>query len=307
MLVFRLALRALRWRASASVAVFLVALTGVLAATAGPIYLHALDDTVLTERLSGTSADQLDTMIERSTLAGIPHITWSGDLQAVARTAADPRWYGAPVYESSVDMYLDVDGRSGTRLAALGGICAHVTITDGRCLADGSTDETIVSARTAAELNLTVGATIAPQPITDTAAVRLTIVGIFQPVDPTGGYWEPWGLFDARPAIGNQLAHVDSLLVTPQALSSRTNTLEEKLAALVPLRPTAVHLDDRPALLATVRASQALAVHRSTQASANYQDLTPTMVTTGLPTVLSRTATEMSLARTLVTVATAQL
>ncbi|HEY2796214.1 MAG TPA: FtsX-like permease family protein [Micromonosporaceae bacterium] len=306
MIVFRLALRALRWRAAASVAVFLVALTGVLAATAGPIYLHALDDTVLTERLSGTPANQLDTLITRSTLT-VPHVTWSEDLRAVARSAADPRWYGSPVYESTVDMYLDADGRSATRLAALDATCAHVTITAGRCLADGSTGETIISARTATELDLTVGATIAPQPITDTAAVRLTVVGIYQPVDPSGAYWQPWGLFDARAGIGNQLAHIDSLLVTPEALSSRMNKLEEKLAALVPLRPTAVHLDDRPALLATVHAAQALAARRSQQATANYQDLTATTITTQLPTVLSRTATEMSLARTLVTVATAQL
>jgi hypothetical protein len=45
-LTLRLARRAIRWRAAASATVFSVAVLAILAATVGPIYLHAVDETV---------------------------------------------------------------------------------------------------------------------------------------------------------------------------------------------------------------------------------------------------------------------
>ena len=69
-LVFRLALRALVWRAAASATVFAVALIGILAAAVGPIYLHAVDETVLSQRLLEAPQNARDIHITQQTLIG---------------------------------------------------------------------------------------------------------------------------------------------------------------------------------------------------------------------------------------------
>jgi hypothetical protein len=82
-LIFRLALRAIRWRAAASVTVFVVAVVAILAATVGPIYLHAVDETVLARHLKGASVFQRDVVISRQTEPGYPRLDWDAQVRAL--------------------------------------------------------------------------------------------------------------------------------------------------------------------------------------------------------------------------------
>ncbi len=83
MLVLRLALRALVWRTAASVTVFAVALVGILAAAVGPIYLHAVDQAVLTQRLLEAPQITRDIRVNQTTLIGTD-ADWHSTVRSVA-------------------------------------------------------------------------------------------------------------------------------------------------------------------------------------------------------------------------------
>ena len=87
MLSFRLAVRALAWRAAASVTVFIVALIGITAAAVGPIYLHAVDDAVLADRLTHAPQSLRDVHIVQDTTIGINDVDWHAAVTALSGQA----------------------------------------------------------------------------------------------------------------------------------------------------------------------------------------------------------------------------
>ncbi len=302
MLVFRLALRALVWRAAASATVFAVALVGIVAAAVGPIYLHAVDETVLAERLTEAPQGQRDIHVTRDTAIGTTEVDFPGPLHAVAGQAADPHWFDPPVYSEEAQIYYRGSIRYASQLAAIDDLCHHVTVVKGRCVADGSTGEVMISARTASSQHLAVGDVIKPLPIANVVPIRLRVVGVITPIAVHGAFWEPWDLFNATPAIfDNQLPRLDSFFVSHAALSTRTHDVAQTIAADVHLVPGKVHLDGLPALRAHVRSVKDL-----TAALAGKQ-VTDVVVGSQLSDVLDGMDTEMSLARTLIILPTAQL
>lgn len=301
-LVFRLALRALAWRAAASATVFIVALIGIVAAAVGPIYLHAVNETVLSERLTQAPQRQRDVRIDRPTLVGATEVNWHAPVVTFATRMADKRWFDPPVYSEEAQVYYQNGIRYAGELAAIDDICKHVKVVDGRCLGDRSTSETMISARTASSQHLAVGDVINPLPIANVKPVPLHIVGIVEPIDVHGAFWQPWNLFNATPAIfDNQLPRLDSFFVSHLALSSRLIDVAQTIAANVHLRPEDVHLDDLSAIRARVKQVQNLA------AAEQGRGLSDTVVGSQLSDVLDGMKKEMSLSRTLIILPTVQL
>lgn len=301
MLVLRLVLRGLRWRAAASITVFLVAMIAVLSATVGPIYLHATDQVVLTERLQHSARPQRDVVITRDTLVRVPGQDWREPVARFARQAADPRWFGAPVFVERAVTTVSAPNklRFDTRLLAIDGQCQHLTFTAGTC---PQTDkQTALSARAAASGGWHVGDRVTH--IAGNVNVPLTISGIYQPLDPQGDYWSAWTFFDAAPQLyDSALPRLDSFFVLTSTLSARVLTVPQTFEANVALLPAHVGLDDRNALRASVRA-----VEQQVNADVPAEAISLTKIQTQLVPILDSLDRELSLSATLVTLATAQL
>jgi putative ABC transport system permease protein len=304
-LILRLALRSIRWRAAASATVFVVAVVAILAATVGPIYLHALDETVFARQLKDATLSQRDVLVSRTSLLGYRNVNWDAQVRGLANGVADDHLFAPPLSEQQVDVNYGGREQLKTEVASVEDLCAHVRIIRGRCVSGNSTDETLISANTAAVEHLTVGGTLATT-TTSGVPLPLRVVGVYRPVAPGGPFWQPWDLFQfGRPVSGNQPPPGDASFVTPAALASWARRVSETFSANVALVPKRVGYDDTGELRSTIaqaNAGAARLIHR-----AGTSGVPVAAVTTSLPTVLNETAHETSLARTLVTIATAQL
>ena len=201
MLSFRLAVRALAWRAAASVTVFIVALIGITAAAVGPIYLHAVDDAVLADRLTHAPQSLRDVHIVQDTTIGINDVDWHAAVTALSGQAANPRWFDAPVFSETAPAVWTGQRDYDTELAAIDGLCAHVRVTAGRCLPGGAFAETVVTTRTARRQHIRVGQTLEPVPGGNSAKVPLRVVGVVTPIDPHGTFWSPWPYLNASDSL----------------------------------------------------------------------------------------------------------
>jgi putative ABC transport system permease protein len=309
-LILRLALRAIRWRAAASATVFVVAVIAILAATVGPIYLHAVDQTVLSRHLKDASPLQRDVLVSRQSELDYPGVDWDAQVRHLAGEVADDHLFAPPVPEAQIAVAYGGPEPLKSEIASVDDLCAHLRIVRGHCLSGSSTSETVISTNTAAAEHLSVGSTLATSSqataTTGAVTINLRVVGVYRPIAPGGSFWEPWDLFQfGQAASPNQLPPGDASFATSAALSSRLHRVSETLSAAVPLLPEHVRYDEIGALRQTithVNATVARLIYR-----AGSTGITVTSVTTGLPTVLNQTAKETALARTLVTVATAQL
>ncbi|HEX3615005.1 MAG TPA: FtsX-like permease family protein, partial [Solirubrobacteraceae bacterium] len=308
-LVLRLALRAIRWRAAASVAVFVVAVVAIVAATVGPIYLPAVNDTVLARHLTDALPLQRDVLVSRQTEIGYPGVNWAGQVQEIAGRVSRDRRFAPPVYEQQLSVTYGGSEPLKSELVHVDALCAHLHITSGSC-ALGNPGATLISTTTAAAEHLKVGSRLvtSSQATVTTGAVTipLRVVGIYRPIAPDGAFWDPWYLFQfGQPASPNQLPPGDASFVSAAALTSRLHSASETLSANVALLPQRVRYAESGTLRTTIARANAAVARLITAAGSTGVPVVS--VTTGLPTVLDQTAKETSLARTLVTVATAQL
>ncbi len=304
-LVLRLALRAIRWRAAASATVFAVAVVAVLAATMGPIYLHAVDEVVLARHLSDASVFERDVLVSRQTTAGYPRINWNGQVQSLAaQVAADPH-FARPVSEGQIDVVYGGVQQFTSEIASIEDLCAHLHMVRGRCLSGDSTSDTVISTNTATTEHLEVGDSL-QSAARNGAAIRLHVIGVYRPVAPGGPFWERWDLFQAgQRGQDNAPPPADASFVSAAALAYRLGRVSQTLSENVVLMRGSVHYDDIGDLRSTIARVNASVARLTDRAAATGASVAA--VTTSLPTVLNETETETSLARTLVTVATAQL
>lgn len=303
-LILRLAMRAIRWRAAASVTVFVVAVVAILAATVGPIYLPTVDETVLARHLHGASVFQRNVLVSRRTELGYQGVDWGAQVRQLTHEFANDRLFARPLSEQQADVFYYGPEPLRSEIAYVEDLCSHVHVIRGRCVSGDSTSETLISAHTAAAEHLGVGGTLAAA-TPNGIAISLRVVGVYRPIAPGGRFWQPWYLFQfGQQASPDQLAPGDASFVNQAALSSRVGQVMETLSANVALRPGAVGYNDISGLQATLARVNATVAHLTRRAG---QSTPVASVTTGLTTVLDQAAKETSLARTLVTVATAQL
>ena len=104
MLILRLAVRAIRWRVAASATVFVVAVVAILAATVGPIYLHAVDETVLATHLKDASLFQRDVFVSRNSQPGYPGVDWDAQVRGLAGEVAHDHLFARPVSEEQANV-----------------------------------------------------------------------------------------------------------------------------------------------------------------------------------------------------------
>lgn len=228
----RLLWAALRFRARASAALFLLAVGAALAAGLGPIFLSAADGSVLDTTLR--AAAPADSGLSVSPAFGQPDAPaeLATATDQVPRPASGPAWYGAPI--DTVDAG-GIVGSYSADLVARTGACARVHITAGHC--PNAAGEVLLSTRSAAALGVHVG-----QQITLTrkaTATALRVAGTYLAGDAAAPYW--WGSNYFPFGLGVSQQHgppppLDALFTTPATVVGAAGTNAQFLAQL-PLIP----------------------------------------------------------------------
>ncbi len=251
-----MALRAIRWRLGASASMLVVAVFATAVAAAGPVYLIAASDSVLQYELRTATPTALGTGVEvTGGVAGRPGTDRLVDAVDTSMKGGLLRLaYPQPIvgleYRTRL---LDPTGAATalTPVVFRQDQCRHVSLVAGRCVAEGGTDEAMVSRTTATLLTLSVGSTIDIDHFTDPGRGptdrRMRVVGIFQPVDTGAGYW----FNDTRHYFGtteDRLARTDpptveAVLVPRSAFEVLTQVPAGPVTAVLdlPLNRSAVH------------------------------------------------------------------
>ncbi len=302
-LSLQLAVRAMRWRGAASATVFVVALIGITAATVGPIYLRAVDETVLSQRMVTAPQTARDLRIDRQTSPGATHVNWHAAVGRLASEVTDRRYFDPPAYSEQSPIQWRGLTTYATEFAAIDGLCRHVRVAAGKCISARSTRDTVVTLRTAAQQHIRVGQVLDAMSADTSSAISVRVVGIVVPLSPHGAYWRPWNYLSA---IGNvfdtRLPQLDAFFVSHSMLDQLQYTVSETISANLRLRAGDVRIDDLPRILFDISRVQQSAAHITSVSSG-----TAPTVASGLPRILSIIKQEMTLARTLVFLSTAQL
>ncbi|HXY44311.1 MAG TPA: FtsX-like permease family protein [Acidimicrobiales bacterium] len=197
-------MRAIEWRLGSSMAFFAVAAVAVAAATTGPLYLTAADQSIVTSGLASVPANQTGVTITQSPssqqgLGGV--LAAASTVPGGSGTGAAQRFGPAIVTtDLASSVYSPVAGRpDGIEFVYRTGACGEVRMVAGHC--PTTSDEVALSVRSAAQLRVKVGSLFEPTPSgrpgrsgadgTRAASYRLRVSGLYQPGNPAAAIW--WG------------------------------------------------------------------------------------------------------------------
>ena len=201
---FSLLIQALRWRATSSLILLVVATAAILVAAIGPIYLLASDESVIKNTLEATSLSDRGLTLTADQPVSFALAPAQQMAQQAMQAASQPtpkQWFGTPI--RTVLMPISLPGTASategfqTDLVAREGVCSHLHLIGGRCPLQGN--ETMISDRSARQLGLALGGQIpykleATQPLSE-----LTVVGVFVPGDLRDSYWFARNFFTFAP------------------------------------------------------------------------------------------------------------
>ena len=304
MLSLRLALRALRWRAAASVTVFMVALIGITAAAVGPIYLHAVDETVLTHRLLTAPQTQRDLRIDRNTTVGLTDVDWHVAVMSLATQASNPRFFDRPVYSEQAPIeWQRVDEVRHRARCHRRPVPARAR---GFRIVPAGREPTRHRGHRAHRAAATHQGRAAPRTRRRPRRTRScpsASWASWRRFGRNGAYWAPWTYLSAASSVfDTRLPQLDAFFVSHATLAAHQHTIGETVSANLRLRANNIRLDDLPQLRAHISELQNSAAQMSAESTGSI----PT-VASGLPEILQAMQQEMSLARTLVILSTVQL
>jgi len=271
----RLLLRALKWRASATVAVLVVATAAVLAASAGPFYYTAVSGNVLHAALvTATPSNDGITDIPSPALGDIPER--SQVLIPLARRDHLGRWYAPATVtlDAGVTVPPDAEGHSYVSdLVSRTNVCAHLTFVIGRC--PTAVDQVAMTVRSAEVLKAQVGSQIPLLSHGILTPTTVTVVGIVKVGTAKAAYWMGDDYFDyaglpknasaitqflnrKAPSFLSQLPVLDAFFTVPATV----NALPLSSLIQFRLRVKSIGVNNVPQLL---KAGRAFAYTANTQ------------------------------------------
>ncbi|MEU4295183.1 FtsX-like permease family protein [Kribbella sp. NPDC026596] len=276
--------QALRYRWSQALVLAGISLLIGTCAVFGPWFARAVQQTVMTETLSGqrlSAAWQLETSPARSS---------STNPQPEDLTKLVPADIGPLFTKPVLGIHSDVNWRDApepivSRLLWRDGYCAEIVVVAGRC--PSGPNEVIVSTVDEKTWGLEPGKTLPVVPETSDVGGTLKVVGLYRPKDSEADYWfgrPPVG--HSHPPIDKQPGESDYLLTDRTTFAGNTwsqhTTLDTRPA------PGVARLDDLDRLEA---ASSAVKVKATELGAEN---------TSGLQGVLERIRNERAQAATII-------
>ncbi len=215
---FALVLGGIRWRAGASLAMFIVAAVGVGVGSFGPLYVHGADQSILNGTLENAAAGNAGLTLQASA-TGSPV-----RLVAAARTVPTPgtrrHWFGAPIATNDAGVATVADGQGyGADLVSRTGACAHVAIVAGHCPSTNGT--VMLSTRSAQLLDIGLGDRLAVSFDRSTRTAALAVAGLYRPGNVSDPYWweEDFFPFGSGPPSRPELDDVFSTATTVRELA----------------------------------------------------------------------------------------
>lgn len=290
--------RAIRWRAGSSAMFFLVAVAAIVAAAAGPLYLGAADQSLLTSQLAKVAKVRSGLTLSPETAAGytpVPAIL--ADAEAVPGGAGPLRRdvYQSPIVTvaTEADFPSPLSGHlDAMELIGRTGVCRHLHLVAGSC--PSARGEVMLSTRSAHDLGVQIGSSIDP-PAPKAGGPSLRVVGLYSPTGETDPYWWQQNYF----AFGTSVGHLQALDAAFMSLSGA-----EALAGHLRISDFA-QLALRPPALAAPNATSFLASLSTYETT--LQTKRGVKVATSLPAVVAVAENEESSAGTIVAVISLQL
>ena len=234
----QLVLGGLRWRAGASVAMFLVAVAAIGAGTFGPIYLGEADHSVLLTTLAAVPVGNSGLTL-LPTRGSEPRTRLEQAAGAESRAFDGKTFFARPIVTENVTVHTTstTTGQNyGTDLVARTGVCAELTFTSGAC--PRSPESVAMSIRSARALGLHTGDPLRLALPKTTRPLTLTISGLFRPGNPLAPQW--WGTNLFTYGFGTPAAPLlDDVFAVPATLDA-VPAGQLSFVAQQPLEPTAV-------------------------------------------------------------------
>jgi hypothetical protein len=202
-------LRGIRYRAGRSLVLLLLTSLAVGMTVLVPAYLRAAQRSVLADRLAAAPPNAVALHLSADAQAGV---ATTADARARIGARVPPHYPDPPI--GAADLPVVVNDLATARLAYRDGVCAHVTVSSGRC-GDGA----VVSERSAREHGITVGQTLTVHSGLMSAPLR--VGGLYVPTDPAEPYWGRGGYFaagegdDGRPRLDAVLVADERALAFP--------------------------------------------------------------------------------------------
>jgi putative ABC transport system permease protein len=289
----------MRWRLGISVLTVLTSTIAVGAAVLGPLYLQAAGDSVVRTTLGAASTED-----SGATLSAQPGAVASlGQVQGAERIVAAAggahRFYGAPITTvvSGVGLASPQVGPVRSQLLSRSGICGVLRFQAGGC--DMAFDDVAISARSARELGVSVGAVIHASVQGLGRPLVLHVTGIYADPNVDLSYW--WGNGSGYFPFGQvtsgtqRIPEIDSLVTSPLTALSVPVQEAPQITGQLPLRVGSVGL------------AQEGAVRRAlSQASASVA-ARGAILNTQLPSLLAGADSQRHDMSTIVAVAAVQL
>jgi hypothetical protein len=196
--VIAIVLSMIRARRAQAVTLFLLAAVAVAAAVAGPVSNRATDAALV--RLEVANATDRERSISVIAFSDPTDPQASAQFDVLSQLVALPGFEAVRSGETQVFGPVadpdDVLTVTGTRAVFRDRVCEHVTVLSGRCLA--GTQEILIGERAAEQNGLAPGdvATLQASRVSDQgtlipdgAPATLTVVGVYRPIDMTEPYW----------------------------------------------------------------------------------------------------------------------
>ena len=185
-----LLLSALRWRLGSSVVFFLIALLAVAAATGGPVYLAAADQSVLQHVVAPVAPEDTGLVATALPGQGLSQTALRQAFAVLPRSPSGRRYFESPIYTEDAAGVLLSKQQKPTAVAdviARSSDCRHLVFVAGGC--PGGSRQIAISTRSATYLHLRLGQV-------QRLAIagfghRYRIVGLYRAGSASDPYW--WG------------------------------------------------------------------------------------------------------------------
>lgn len=274
---------------------FLVAVAAIMASAAGPIYLGAADQSLVTTKLLAAAAIKSGITVSPAQNGYAPPSTLLGEVRTVPGGAGSSgEMYRTPLL--TIDLSASIINRRSGRpnsieIVSRTGDCSHLRVVDGRCPTSG--DEVMLSTRSAKLAGLAIGDRIDASSATHGSA-RLVISGLYVAGNDDQPYWWSANYFPfGGSATGVSL---DDGFMTERGAERLASRLASTDWAQLPLRVSGLSAAEAPAFAARLTTwASALATHHGLTAG------------TSLPAILSGAESEESFARTIVAMVSIEL
>lgn len=262
-----LLLNALRWRAGSSVVFFAIALLAVAAATGGPVYLAAADQSVLEHVVVPPAPEATGLVGTEQPGQAMTQAAFRRTFAVLARSPSGRRFFERPIFTELAAG--EVLTRPGTRakviaiadVVARSSACQHLVFVAGTC--PTAPDAIALSARSAAFLQLALGHSVRLS-VAGTRG-RYRIVGLYRPGSVSDPYWWGTNYFEFGFAL-HPPPRIDSIFVDPSALA-RLSLAKVTLSADVPVNTGGLLSTELPAFRSALGAEELSLGHVGLQAT----------------------------------------